>query len=215
VGYGVRIMASSIVLLKAEGTHPASEGVLSRVARVHALRSMADLGPITSAPPDIILLDIQMPGLDGQEVLQKLCSVKNAPLIMVFSSSEQPQQLLGRLDRLGAFKRKAKSRLPTVAHILKVLGVSQEALARMLKVSTRTAFRWAQGARHKPRRDLDQLGRLVMLLEETLPGLNAIKSYLNHANPGLDGDTPLNALSRGEFESISADLIALQEGVYD
>ena len=96
----------------------------------------------------------------------------------------------------------------------RLLGVSQESFARILNVSSRTAHRWLKGARPRPRAELNRLESIVSRLEETLPGPEAIRSYLNHPNPNLAGERPVDLLVRRDFDRVESDLRAIQEGVY-
>ena len=61
---------------------------------------------------------------------------------------------------------------------------------------------------------MDRVLEIVALLEQTLPNEDAIRSYLYHANPTLHGEKPIDLLIRGDFGRVSADLQAVQEGVY-
>jgi len=55
---------------------------------------------------------------------------------------------------------------------------------------------------------------VVALLQRALPNDEAIRSYLQHSNPALEGERPIDALIRGEFDRVTADLQAVEEGVY-
>jgi DNA-binding NarL/FixJ family response regulator len=43
---------------------------------------------VAALQPDIVLLDIQLPGLDGFDVAQQLCAGENPPLVVLISSRE-------------------------------------------------------------------------------------------------------------------------------
>lgn len=59
------------------------------------------LEKVAANKPDIVLLDIQLPGLSGIEVLEKLkAEYSGLPVVMV-SASSQPQTR-EKVDRLGA-----------------------------------------------------------------------------------------------------------------
>ena len=80
------------VLLKAEGYETQSaqtgEGALAMVAR---------------RPPDLILLDIMMPGIDGYQVAKTLKAnplTSSIPLIMVTAQSDRSARLAGLEDSL-------------------------------------------------------------------------------------------------------------------
>lgn len=202
------------VALKEEGTHPPSEGVLARFAEVRPVRSLKDLEKVKEERPDIVLLDVRMPQVDGREVVEVLRQTRPAPVLVLFDSKMQPATLLKHLNSLGTLKTTRHGRSRSLSQVVRLLGVSQEVLSRILSVSARTAHRWLKGTRPRRTRELERLFEIVALLEQTLPNDEAIRSYLCHTNPALQGEKPIDLLIRREFDRVSADLRAVQEGVY-
>ncbi len=208
-------MALKAVVLKEEGTHPPAEGVLARFAQVRAIRSLHDVEKVKEERPDIVLVHLDMPHLAADDVLEVLRrSSPRAPLFICFDSKIQPTTLLKQLSSLGSIRVTHRTRSPNLSQVVRLLGVSQEALSRILNVSARTAHRWLKGTRPRPKPELDRLQEVVSLLEQTLPNAGSIRSYLNHSNPSLGGEKPIDLLIRGEFDRVTADLQAVQEGVY-
>ncbi|MGH9684227.1 MAG: response regulator [Candidatus Acidiferrales bacterium] len=207
-------MTVRAVALKEEGTHSPSEGVLARFAEVRPIRSLGDLERVKEERPDIVLMDLRMPHVNGKEVLEVLRQSHRVPVLVLFDSKMQPTILLKHLNNLSTFKSARHGRSPSLSQIVRLLGVSQEVLSRILNVSARTAHRWLKGTRPRRTRELDRLVEIVGLLEQTLPNEEAIRSYLYHANPSLQGEKPIDLLIRGDFDRVSADLQAVQEGVY-
>ncbi len=207
-------MSVRTVALKEEGTHPPSEGVLARFADVRPIRSLKDLEKIKEERPDIILMDVRMPCLDGKEAVEVLRQSRPAPVLVLIDAKIQPTALLRQLNSLGTLKATRHGRAPSLSQIVRLLDVSQEVLSRILNVSARTAHRWLKGTRPRRTRELDRLLEIVALLEQTLPNDETIRSYLYHANPTLRGEKPIDLLVRGEFDLVSSDLEAVQEGVY-
>ena len=207
-------MSVRAVALKEEGTHPASEGVLARFAQVRSIRSLTDLEKLKDERPDIVLMDIRMPRFDGKEAVEVLRQSRQAPVLVLFDSKMQPTTLLKQLSNLATLKAASHRRPPSLSKIIRLLGVSQEGLSRILNVSARTAHRWLKGTRPRQTRELHRLHEIVALLEQTLPNDDAIRSYLYHANSSLQSEKPIDLLIRGDFDRVSADLQAVQEGVY-
>ncbi len=207
-------MALRAMALKEEGTHPPSEGILARFAQVRSIRSLRDLEKVKEERPDIVFMDLRMPHFDGKEVVEVLRESQRAPVFVLFDANVEPTTLLKQLSNLGTLKAAGRSRVPNLGHVVRLLGISQEVLSRMLNVSARTAHRWLKGTRPRRTRELDRLLEIVVLMEQALPGNDAIRSYLYHANPTLQGEKPIDLLIRGEFDRVAADLHAVQEGVY-
>jgi two-component system response regulator BaeR len=73
-------------------------------AEGHATRTLADGREVADAvrahPPDLVLLDLMLPGRDGMEVCRELRGFSSVPLIMLTARVEEADRLLG-LD-LGA-----------------------------------------------------------------------------------------------------------------
>lgn len=211
---GEILMAVRAMALKEEGTHPPSEGILARFAKVRSIRSLRDLEKVKEERPDIVLMDLRMPHFDGKEVMEVLRESQRVPVLVLFDANVEPTTLLKQLNSLGTLKAARRSRSPNLSQVVRLLGISQEALGRMLNVSARTAHRWLKGTRPRRTRDLDRLLEIVALMEQTLPGDDAVRSYLYHDNPTLQGEKPIDLLIRGEFDRVTADLQAVQEGVY-
>ncbi len=207
-------MAVRAMALKEEGTHPPSEGILARFAKVRSIRSLSDLEKVKEERPDIVLMDLRMPHFDGKEVMEVLRESQRVPMLVLFDASVEPTTLLKQLNSLGTLKAPRRSRSPNLSQVVRLLGISQEALGRMLNVSARTAHRWLKGTRPRRTRDLDRLLEIVALMEQTLPGDDAVRGYLYHDNPTLQSEKPIDLLIRGEFDRVTADLQAVQEGVY-
>lgn len=207
-------MALKAVALKEEGTYPPSEGVLRRFASMRTIRSLNDVQKVKEERPDIVLMDLSMPHFSGEEVLKVLSQSRHVPVFICFDSKIQPTALLKHLTSLGNIRVKQRSRTADVSDTIRLLGVSQEVLGRMLNVSSRTVHRWLKGSHPKRNRELERLLGIVALLERTLPTSDAIRTYLHHVNPGLGGDRPIDLLTRGDFDRVESDLQAVQEGVY-
>src|SRR5437762_6281950 len=55
----------------------------------------AALEEMAAAPPDLAVLDVTMPGIDGYTLTQKIREISNLPIIMLTAMSEQSQKVHG------------------------------------------------------------------------------------------------------------------------
>ena len=56
---------------------------------------VAGLESLTSNPPDLAILDVKMPRMDGMELLRRLRQSSNLPVIMLTSKDEEIDEILG------------------------------------------------------------------------------------------------------------------------
>lgn len=78
-------------LLRFVGEHLEEEGyeVVTADRGPKALRAFFD------ARPDLVLLDVMMPGMDGWEVCARLRELADTPIIMLTAKTEEPDKLRG------------------------------------------------------------------------------------------------------------------------
>src|SRR6185503_8466075 len=78
------ILASVTMLLEQEGYH---------------VRSYTDgasaLAALSATPPDLAILDIKMPRMDGMELLRRLRQAAEVPVIFLTSKDEEIDELMG------------------------------------------------------------------------------------------------------------------------
>src|SRR5689334_25012126 len=55
----------------------------------------AALEQLAADPPDAVVLDVTMPGIDGFALTQRVREVSNVPIIMLTAMSEQSQKVKG------------------------------------------------------------------------------------------------------------------------
>ena len=56
---------------------------------------VAGLEALTSNPPDLAILDVKMPRMDGMELLRRLRQTSEVPVIMLTSKDEEIDEILG------------------------------------------------------------------------------------------------------------------------
>ena len=65
----------------------------------HAVKAFHDgatgLAALESDPPDLAILDVKMPRLDGMEVLRRLRQTSNVPVIILTSKDDEIDEILG------------------------------------------------------------------------------------------------------------------------
>lgn len=188
--------------------------MLARFARIRGVKSSADARLVAQDHPDLILIDICMPTLAAQDIVEALRDKLSHSVIVLIDFEQPPGRLRRQLSNVATAVAPRQTAKLDISRIARILGTSQEALSRILNVSTKTAHRWMNGTRPRSKPELERLSHLVSLLLESLPSEESIRSYLNHPNPSLNGDAPMNLLVRGEFDRVEADIQALREGVY-
>ena len=203
-----------VVALKMDGTHPPTEGMLARFARILEVRSGADVLAIAQGHPDVVLIDTHMPAVETREIVEALRNQLSHAVVMFVDFVQSPAGLRRQLNLLSSLVAPHRGHTLDVPRITRILGTSQEGLSRILNVSAKTAHRWMKGTRPRKTPELEQLTRVVSLLLEALPSENAIRSYLNHPNPSFDGAAPMSLLTRGDFDRVAADVESVREGVY-
>jgi len=104
------ILASVTMLLEQEGYH---------------VRSFADgasaLTALTATPPDLAILDIKMPRMDGLELLRRLRQNADLPVIFLTSKDEEIDELFGLKMGADDFIRKPFSQRLLVERVKAVL----------------------------------------------------------------------------------------------
>ncbi len=78
------IIASVSMLLEQEGYHVRSFG-----------DGASALTALTANPPDLAILDIKMPRMDGLELLRRLKQISDLPVIFLTSKDEEIDELMG------------------------------------------------------------------------------------------------------------------------
>jgi two-component system response regulator ChvI len=104
------ILASVSMLLEQEGYH----------VRTYS-DGAAALTALTTTPPDIAILDIKMPRMDGLELLQRLREKSMLPVIFLTSKDEEPDEALGLALGADDYVAKPFSQRLLVARIRAIL----------------------------------------------------------------------------------------------
>jgi len=85
---------------------------LARDTRIEVVGAASDArearGLIKALNPDVITLDIEMPGMDGLTFLEKIMELRPTPVIIVSGSTQQGTQTAARALQLGAISCYAK-----------------------------------------------------------------------------------------------------------
>ncbi|MEQ8410848.1 MAG: chemotaxis response regulator protein-glutamate methylesterase [Erythrobacter sp.] len=120
---------------------------LTREADIEVVGSAANANEarqlIKSLDPDVVTLDIEMPGMDGLSFLEKIMTLRPTPVIIVSSATEAGASATARALRLGAVDCYAKSELQR--------GTGHDdrgALARMVREAAAVRLGPARGDGH-------------------------------------------------------------------
>lgn len=145
---------------------------------------------VKQSPPDLILLDIMLPGMDGMEVCREIRKFSNVPIIMLTARSEEIDKLLGL--ELGADDYICKPFSPR-----EVVARVKTVLRRMRPVQDNT--RILVGSI-----ELDEETRLVIVrgheLKLTPNEYGLLKVFLSHPNRVFSRNELLNQVQGYDFD---------------
>ena len=68
-----------------------------------ALRGAKGIELVKSKKPDIVLMDLKMPGIDGDEVLRLLTSMEPSPKVIFVTAYDDGGKTKARLLKMGAY----------------------------------------------------------------------------------------------------------------
>lgn len=68
-----------------------------------AIRGARGIELVKEKQPDVVLMDLKMPGIDGDEVLKLMASMSHAPKIIFITAYDDGGKTKARLLELGAF----------------------------------------------------------------------------------------------------------------
>ena len=130
------ILTSVGMLLEQEGYH----------VRTYADGASA-LTALQATPPDLAILDIKMPRMDGLELLRRLRQAADLPVIFLTSKDEEIDELMGLNAGADDYIRKP---------------FSQRLLLERVKAVLRRADARTEGAQTEPKREVLVRGRLTL-----------------------------------------------------
>ena len=108
------------------------------------------LGRIDAAPPDLVVLDVTLPGLSGFEVLARLRSASQLPVVMLTARGEESDRIAGLMGGADDYLAKPFNPLELAARVRAVL-----------KRSRTPAAAAAAAAQPAPAAPQAQAGRLL------------------------------------------------------
>ncbi len=79
------------------------------------------LASLTGSPPEMVILDVMLPGIDGFEVLRRLRESHDMPVIMLTARGTEPDRILGLMRGADDYLPKPFNPLELVARIRAVL----------------------------------------------------------------------------------------------
>ncbi len=158
---------------------------------------------IRNEEPDIIILDVMLPGKDGMEILKEIRSVSNVPVIMLTAKGEETDRIVGL--ELGADDYLSKPFNP------------RELLARM-KAVLRRANNSISDRRSNTRNDIIKAGGLIlncssMILESNEKSVELSKTEFKILEALMK--EPGRVISRDELMNIARgrDFIAFERSI--
>lgn len=170
------------VLIDLIGRDPSIEVIGTAEDGREALKKIEELSP------DVITLDIQMPNMNGIEVLEKLSSCENPPKILMLSTlTSKDAELTKRSLDLGADDFMLKP-----ANLGKIRGIERELISKIKHLITIPSVTEKPGIAEKPADTLVMIGSsaggppmLDTLVSSLKPELNAAVVITQHMPAGF------------------------------
>jgi two-component system, chemotaxis family, protein-glutamate methylesterase/glutaminase len=107
------------------------------------------LGKIASLDPDVVTLDVEMPGLDGLETLRRIMALAPRPVIMVSAATEKDAEITFNALAAGAFDYVPKQLSSTS---LDILHIQPDLIAKIRAAAASRSSLLAGISRKKPPR---------------------------------------------------------------
>jgi two-component system response regulator CpxR len=79
------------------------------------------LAKVATSSPDLIILDVMLPGINGFDVLKKLRETRETPVIMLTARGDEPDRILGLMEGADDYLTKPFSPLELAARVKAVL----------------------------------------------------------------------------------------------
>jgi two-component system, cell cycle sensor histidine kinase and response regulator CckA len=132
------------------------------------------LAMVAEAPPDLILLDVMMPGLDGYQVAAKIKSnpaTANIPVIMVTALDDRQSRMVGLSAGAEDFLAKPVDRVELCVRVrnllrLKAYADYHDQYSHMLEAQVTSRTTDLQQERDRAQRYLDTAGVILLALDE-------------------------------------------------
>lgn len=149
------------------------------------------LQKISKVKPDVVTLDVEMPGLNGLETLKRIMAGTPLPVIMVSSLTKKGSQITVEALSAGAVDFVTKPSL--------VKGESEEEIRRLLPLKIKaaagarlSAYKSLKAAEEKPKRTFSSgpLARRVVAIGSSTGGPRALEEVLR----GFPSDLPAAVL---------------------
>lgn len=162
----------------------------------------AGLRSLHALPPDVVILDVSMPGLDGWETLERIRDLSDVPVLMLSARD-------GELDKVRALQRGADD------YVTKPFG-RQELLARIDVLLRRSGERSEGRASYSDSSlEVDFANRIVAVDgdEQRLTPLEfkLLATFVGHSNQVLSREQLLD-LVWGDSRGVSLDQVKLYVG---
>lgn len=165
--------------------------------RGHGVRAlatgMAGLQAVVEAPPDLVLLDLGLPDLDGSDLLRMLRAVSTVPVIVITARDEEPE-IVGALEA-GADDYLVKpfgpdqlnARIRAVLRRASELGADPVVTVGELRLDPRRRLAWLGAASLSlSRKEFDMLLYLARRPEEVVSKSALLAEVWNQPYGGSD-----------------------------
>jgi DNA-binding response OmpR family regulator len=161
----------------------------------------AGLRELYAAPPDLVILDVAMPGLDGWATLERIREVTDTPVLMLTARDAELERVRGLTSGADDYVVKPFGRQELVARVDVLLRRPRSGAAQDTYADARLSISFAQRTVHYDEREV-ALTRLEFRL---------LVAFVTHANQVLSHDQ-LRELVWGDNLATSRDEVKLYVG---
>lgn len=145
----------------------------------HAADAAEARAAIKALDPDVLTLDVEMPGMNGLEFLEKIMRLRPMPVIMVSTLTAKGAEITIRALETGAFDCIGKPSVADPGILGELPAKIEAAAASRIAIAARHVIRYAAPALPAPAPDAYRPGRHIVAIGASTGGVEALTTLLS------------------------------------